>query len=254
MGTKWTRRGGFAVFMVAIAGGAAVAGGVAGAGGAALGQGAGSTVRVAAAADLEPLLPAVLAAFEQRTGVHAEASYGSSATLAQQIVNGAPFDVFMAADMSFPQKVVDAGLAEQAKPVPYARGTPGAVGAQGCADPAWRPADVRHPAEPGARVGRDREPGTCAVWAGLRRRRLRRWGSMGRSARSCGWRRISRRRRSTPIRAMRRWGSVSLTSASTARLTTDGTYVAVPATAYPSDCAGCGDAEAWAGRRPMATG
>ncbi len=80
-------------------------------------------LRVAAAADLEPLLPSVLQQFEQQAGVHAVVTYQSSATLAQQIIGGAPFDLFMAADLGFPQRVVDAGLATEARPVPYARGT-----------------------------------------------------------------------------------------------------------------------------------
>ena len=80
-------------------------------------------LRVAAAADLQPVLPAVLAVFEKRTGIHAEASYQSSATLATQIINGAPFDIFFAADLSFPQRVVDAGRAVENRPIPYAKGT-----------------------------------------------------------------------------------------------------------------------------------
>nr|WP_252263561.1 molybdate ABC transporter substrate-binding protein [Paracidobacterium acidisoli] len=81
------------------------------------------TLRIAAAADLQPVLPPVLAQFEKQTGIHTEASYQSSATLATQIINGAPFDLFLAADLSFPQKVIDAGRAEESQPLPYARGT-----------------------------------------------------------------------------------------------------------------------------------
>jgi molybdate transport system substrate-binding protein len=81
------------------------------------------TLRIAAAADLQPLLPPLLAQFERETGIHADASYQSSATLATQIIDGAPFDLFLAADLSFPQRVIDAGRAEEAKPMPYARGT-----------------------------------------------------------------------------------------------------------------------------------
>jgi len=80
-------------------------------------------LRIAAAADLEPVLPAILAEFQTETGVHAETSYQSSATLATQILNGAPFDVFLAADLGFPQRVIAAGLAEETEPVVYARGT-----------------------------------------------------------------------------------------------------------------------------------
>jgi molybdate transport system substrate-binding protein len=80
------------------------------------------TLRLAAAADLQPLLPAVLTAFRQQTGITVLPSYKSSAVLATQIVNGAPFDLFLAADMSFPQRVIDAGKATEAHPVAYARG------------------------------------------------------------------------------------------------------------------------------------
>ena len=71
------------------------------------------TLRVAAAADLQPVLPPILA----------EASYQASATLTTQIENGAPFDLFLAADLSFPQRLASAGLADTAAPVAYARGT-----------------------------------------------------------------------------------------------------------------------------------
>ena len=80
-------------------------------------------MRLAAAADLQPVLPPILERFEQQTGIHVLASYQSSATLATQIVQGAPFDLFMAADLSFPQRVIDAGKAEEDHPIPYARGT-----------------------------------------------------------------------------------------------------------------------------------
>ncbi len=80
------------------------------------------TLRIAAAADLQPVLPPILAQFESQTGIHAEASYQASATLATQIINGAPFDLFMAADLSFPQRVIAAGLSEELEPITYARG------------------------------------------------------------------------------------------------------------------------------------
>ena len=80
-------------------------------------------LRVAAAADLQPVLPPLLSEFESRSGIHAQASYQASATLATQIINGAPFDIFIAADMSFPQRVIAAGLSEETQPIAYARGT-----------------------------------------------------------------------------------------------------------------------------------
>lgn len=81
------------------------------------------TLRLAAAADLQPVLPPILAEFEAQTHIRVDASYKSSATLATQIQNGAPFDLFMAADLSFPQRVISEGLADADKPVTYARGT-----------------------------------------------------------------------------------------------------------------------------------
>ncbi|HEY3989085.1 MAG TPA: molybdate ABC transporter substrate-binding protein [Acidobacteriaceae bacterium] len=85
---------------------------------------ASAPIRVAAAADLEPLLPALLANYERQTGQHVEASFASSATLATQIENGAPFDLFLSADMSFPEKIARDGFAAAGNtPAAYARGT-----------------------------------------------------------------------------------------------------------------------------------
>ena len=52
-----------------------------------------TSLRVAAAADLEPVLPPILEQFRQATGIRAEATYQASAMLTAQIMNGAPFDV-----------------------------------------------------------------------------------------------------------------------------------------------------------------
>lgn len=82
-----------------------------------------TTLRVAAAADLQPVLPALVSQFEQTSHRKVAVSYASSATLATQIINGAPFDVFLAADLSFPQQVIGAGLADESTPTTYARGT-----------------------------------------------------------------------------------------------------------------------------------
>ena len=81
------------------------------------------TVQVAAAGDLQPVMPAFAFAFEQKTGMKLQVSFGSSSTLAEQIINGAPFDVFLGADFIFPEKVVSAGLAATTAPAEYAKGT-----------------------------------------------------------------------------------------------------------------------------------
>jgi molybdate transport system substrate-binding protein len=80
-------------------------------------------LKIAAAADLQPVLPALIDQFAKQTHKKVEASYASSATLATQIINGGPFGLFLSADLSFPQKVIAAGRGDSAEPVPYARGT-----------------------------------------------------------------------------------------------------------------------------------
>ncbi|MGA2673068.1 MAG: molybdate ABC transporter substrate-binding protein [Terracidiphilus sp.] len=86
-------------------------------------------LRVAAAADLEPVLPPILQQFHQTTGIRAEATFQASAVLATQIQNGAPFDLFLSADLSYPRRLIDAGLADAAgtadssTPIVYAKGT-----------------------------------------------------------------------------------------------------------------------------------
>jgi molybdate transport system substrate-binding protein len=81
-------------------------------------------VRIAAAADLEPLLPSLLTEYERQSGQHVQASFASSATLATQIENGAPYDVFLSADMALPERIVRDGFAAAGTSAqPYARGT-----------------------------------------------------------------------------------------------------------------------------------
>lgn len=80
-------------------------------------------LRVAAAADLEPVLPPILNQFSQSTGIHAEATFKASAMLTTQILNGAPFDLFLSADLSYPQRLIAAGLTDSSTPIAYAKGT-----------------------------------------------------------------------------------------------------------------------------------
>jgi molybdate transport system substrate-binding protein len=86
-------------------------------------------LRLAAAADLEPVLPPVLQQFREATGIQVEATYQASAALTTQIQNGAPFDLFLSADLGYPKRLIDAGLADAAgsadssTPITYAKGT-----------------------------------------------------------------------------------------------------------------------------------
>jgi len=80
------------------------------------------TLTVAAAADLQFAFNEIGRRFEQETGHKVVFSFGSTGQLAQQIDNGAPFDLFAAANMSFVEE-----LARKNRLVPetaalYARG------------------------------------------------------------------------------------------------------------------------------------
>ncbi len=75
---------------------------------------------MAAASDLQPVLPTLAAEYQRQTGIKIVASFGSSATLAQQITNGDPQDVFLSADTTHPQQLVTTGLASSL--TTYARG------------------------------------------------------------------------------------------------------------------------------------
>lgn len=70
------------------------------------------TLSVSAAASLQPAFEELSAAFsEQHPGVAFEnLSFDGSSTLAKQIIEGAPVDVFASADENNMNKVVDAGL------------------------------------------------------------------------------------------------------------------------------------------------
>ncbi len=60
----------------------------------------GSTLAVAAAANLTEVLTAAGSAFEAKTGIHPVFSFASTSQLEQQIENAAPYDIFLAADAS----------------------------------------------------------------------------------------------------------------------------------------------------------
>lgn len=77
--------------------------------GAAAAAGQGPRPRVAAAADLNVALPEIAAAFERETGQALDLVFGSSGTLARQISDGAPFELFLSADEQFVTRLAAAG-------------------------------------------------------------------------------------------------------------------------------------------------
>jgi molybdate transport system substrate-binding protein len=73
------------------------------------GQG-GEPLTVAAAADLQFAFTEIAALFEQKTGQPVTLVFGSTGQLAQQIENGAPFDLFAAANVSFVEQLQSQSL------------------------------------------------------------------------------------------------------------------------------------------------
>jgi molybdate transport system substrate-binding protein len=77
---------------------------------------------VAAASDLQVALPEVISRFERATGVRVQPVFGSSGNIAAQIQNGAPYDVFLSADIEYPRRLIARGLATREALAGYARG------------------------------------------------------------------------------------------------------------------------------------
>ncbi|MFZ5439443.1 MAG: molybdate ABC transporter substrate-binding protein [Myxococcota bacterium] len=79
-------------------------------------------VRVAAASDLTDAFTELGRLHEQRTGQKVTFAFGSSGLLAKQLAEGAPFDLFAAANESFVDAAVKAGACDGATKAAYARG------------------------------------------------------------------------------------------------------------------------------------
>src|SRR3569833_2079257 len=78
-------------------------------------------IKVAAAANLQGIIKVLAADFTKKTGIGVDPIIGASGNLVAQIRNGAPFDIFLSADMSFPKTLIQANLTT-GKPVVYAWG------------------------------------------------------------------------------------------------------------------------------------
>lgn len=66
--------------------------------------------RIAAASDLTFALDDAAARFERETGDRVQVVFGSSGTLTRQILDGAPFELFLSADEGFVDTLASAGL------------------------------------------------------------------------------------------------------------------------------------------------
>lgn len=77
---------------------------------------------IAAASDLQSVLPAIASRFEAETGQKVTLTFGSSGTFLAQIQNGAPFDVLLSADIDYPRRLEASGHAEGGSLYEYATG------------------------------------------------------------------------------------------------------------------------------------
>ncbi|WP_426669556.1 molybdate ABC transporter substrate-binding protein [Mucilaginibacter sp. McL0603] len=80
------------------------------------------SLKVAVAANLQSVIKVLGKDFKQKTGIEIEPIVGSSGNLTTQIKNGAPFDLFLSADMGFPETLYKEGFGAK-EPAVYAYGS-----------------------------------------------------------------------------------------------------------------------------------
>ncbi len=80
-------------------------------------------IRVAAAADLKFAFDELVADFQEtHPEIAVTVTYGSSGNFFSQLSNGAPFDLFLSADVDYPRKLIEKGLAFKESEFQYAVG------------------------------------------------------------------------------------------------------------------------------------
>jgi molybdate transport system substrate-binding protein len=80
-------------------------------------------LRIAAASDLQAALPKLNDRFQSRTGIATTITFGASGQLAEQIKQGAPFDVILSANEAFVRDLASGGFVKPGSFSPYARGS-----------------------------------------------------------------------------------------------------------------------------------
>jgi molybdate transport system substrate-binding protein len=80
-------------------------------------------LRIAAASDLQLVLPKLADRFQARTGIVTSITFGASGQLAEQIKEGAPFDVFLSANENFVLDLARGGFIKPGTMGRYARGS-----------------------------------------------------------------------------------------------------------------------------------
>lgn len=79
-------------------------------------------ITIAAASDLNFAMKDLIADYEKTSGHRVKLSLGSSGNFYAQIQNGAPFDLYFSADIGYPKKLEEAGLAVPGSLYRYAVG------------------------------------------------------------------------------------------------------------------------------------
>lgn len=79
-------------------------------------------ITIAAASDLNFVFRELVDVYQKSTGDRVRLSLGSSGNFYAQIQNGAPFDIYFSADIAYPKKLEEAGLAVPGSLYPYAIG------------------------------------------------------------------------------------------------------------------------------------
>ncbi len=82
----------------------------------------GAELIIAAASDLNFAFKDLVPEYERTTGNRVKLSLGSSGNFYSQIKNGAPFDLYFSADIAYPRKLEEAGLAVPGSVYRYAVG------------------------------------------------------------------------------------------------------------------------------------
>ena len=82
-----------------------------------------SPLRVAAASDLQKAFPILAARFQLDHNIKAIATFKASGQLTQQLEQGAPFDLFLAANRRFVEELAAKKIIDPASVRPYARGS-----------------------------------------------------------------------------------------------------------------------------------
>jgi molybdate transport system substrate-binding protein len=81
-----------------------------------------ASFKVAAASDLQAALPVLAERFRGLHGTQVVPVFGSSGQLAQQIEQGAPYDVFLSANKAFVEKLAAKGAVKAESVTPYVEG------------------------------------------------------------------------------------------------------------------------------------